>query len=222
MPIFGSGKKRPWVVFFVTLKRHGVEVKDWAGQIEWHKDGTPHWHMLIRTKAGKAGMIGNADLKRAWPWGGVYEDYFKSQTHYDNTVGYFGKSGYFHRGKKHQTELPDYFRSEYFKGKRIARFCSARRPSGEPREQAPLKSEPEPSTTITGQKLQTCGQSTLIWYWDRSFNEAGFPDDDLRFMERVFVPFADFVRDCPGKFEQGLGYTFWPSGTPPDIGLCPF
>ena len=209
--------------FFVSLERQGVEVKDWAGQIEWHNDGTPHWHLLIRTKPGKAGMIGQDQLHKAWPWGRMLkEDYFKNKAHYDNTVGYFGKCGYFHKGKKHQTELPDYFKSDYFKGKRIARFYSARRPSGDRQEQNPPKSDPEPSDTVTGRKLATCGQSTLLWYWDRDVDECGFPVADLRFLERSLTPFADFVKGCPGKFEQGIGYTFWPSGAPPDHGPCPF
>ena len=68
--------------FFVKLRRQGVVVRDWAGQMEFHRDGTPHYHILIRTQAGPRGMIGGDALRLAWPWGRVHEDYFKDQAHY--------------------------------------------------------------------------------------------------------------------------------------------
>ncbi|UQZ87739.1 hypothetical protein C4J81_00380 [Deltaproteobacteria bacterium Smac51] len=206
--------------FFVGLERQGVEVKDWAGQIEFHKDGTPHWHLLVWTKKGKAGMIGNARLKAAWPWGGVHEDYFKDRAHYDNTVGYFGKSGYFHKGKKYQTELPDYFRSDYFKGKRIARFYSARRKSDNPSEQVETEKEPEPSQTITGRKLATCGQFTHIWFY--TSDRAGFERSEAHYSECINVPYNDFVEDHAGAYVPGFGYSFFLSGIPPEVSECPF
>lgn len=206
--------------FFVSLERQGLRVKDWAGQIEFHKDGTPHWHLLIRTQKGKAGMIGNERLKVAWPWGGVREDWFKNQAHYDNTVGYFGKTGYFHKGKKYQTELPDYFRSEYFKGKRIARFYSARRKSENPEETHTSEADPKPSQTITGRKLQTCGQSTLIWYY--TDDGPGFLRSEVHFSERVFTPYKEFVESIAGSYVEGIGYSFFLSGVPPELPPCPF
>ena len=205
--------------FFVTLERMGVEFHDWAGQIEWHRDGTPHWHLLVWTKGGK--MIGGDRIRAAWPWGKiVQEEYFKTQAHYDKTVGYFGKAGYFHKGKKHQTILPDYFRSEYFRGKRIARFYSARRPSGQTQEPEPAKSEPQASSTITGRKLKTCGQSTLIYGYVNDVH--GFQSDQLWFCDRLMVPYKDIVDLLPGSYEAGVGYNVWLSGSPPPVDAMPF
>lgn len=206
--------------FIVSLERQGVEIKDWAGQIEWHEDGTPHWHLLVRTKRGSSGMIGNERLLIAWPWGGVHEDYFKSEKHYQNTVGYFGKTGYFEKGKKYQTVLPDYFDSEYFKGKRIMRFYSARRPSGEDMPESHTNKEPEKSETITGRKVKTCGQFTHLWYYVE--DRAGFDKSEVFYGRCLNIPYKDFVGQCPGEYVPGFGYAFYLSGVPPQLEPCPF
>lgn len=205
--------------FFVSLERLGVKILDWAGQMEFHDDGTPHWHLLVWTEGGK--MIGQDKIHQAWPWGRmIREEYFENRKRYENTVGYFGKAGYFHKKKKHQTILPDYFKSDYFQGKKIIRFYSARRPSPDPKERPEPKKEPEKSETITGRKLATCGQFTHIWYYRE--DEAGFAQSEVGYSQCLNIPYKEFLDQCPGEFVPGFGYAFFLSGVPPEVEPCPF
>jgi len=206
--------------FFVRLRRLGVIIQDWAGQMEFHRDGTPHFHILIRTRTGAQGMIGGQALRQAWPWGRVHEDYFKNKTHYDNTVGYFGKAGYFHKGKQYQTELPDYFKSEYFKGRRIMRFYSARRPASEERTLVKKNPAPKKSETISARKLTVCGQFTHIYAQYEDW--AGFPKSESRYLMTIAVPYKEFKVRHPGYYQPGIGYSFFLSGAPPEELPCPF
>jgi len=76
--------------------------------LEFYRDGYPHWHLLIEVeKDGKAGMIGGENLHRTWKHGIVKETYFNGLDHWRNIAGYFADKGYFEKGKKYQTELPE-------------------------------------------------------------------------------------------------------------------
>lgn len=203
--------------FFVDLKRLGVEWLDWAGQMEFHGDGTPHWHILVWMDKGR--MIGQDNIHKAWPWGRmIKEEYFKTRQHYDRTVGYFGKTGYFHKRKKHQTILPDYFKSDFFKGKRVMRFLSARRPSDNPRPTQPKTENPKKSEVITAMKLQTCGEFVHIWY--RCYDELGWPGGALKYGFCAQYSYKKFLNDVPGDFIPMVGYGFNLDGSPPEP--CPF
>jgi len=166
-------------------------------------------------------MIGQDRIHQAWPWGRiVHEEYFKNKKHYNRLVGYFGKAGYFHKGKKHQVILPDYFKTEYFRGKRIARFYSARRSGGDIARSTPKEKEPQPSETVTGRKLATCGQMTLLFYRPKYDWTGIFPSHELILFDELCMPYKDFVNQCPGEYVKGLGYSFHLSGAPPVP--CPF
>ncbi len=88
----------------------GIRIVDYAGSIEWHENGLPHWHIFIETEEeGKSGMIGHANIKRRWPYGiYVNESYIKSEEHWVNLTGYFNSHGYFEKGKRYQGVLPDW------------------------------------------------------------------------------------------------------------------
>jgi hypothetical protein len=108
---------------FVRKLREGRKVKlggRWAYEhepvkitkvmsvLEFYRDGYPHWHLLIEVKSeGREGMIGGKRLHWAWPHGIVKETYFRDQKHWNSIAGYFAEKGYFEKGKKYQTELPE-------------------------------------------------------------------------------------------------------------------
>ena len=207
--------------FIVKLGRLGVDVKDWCGQLEFHRDGTPHFHLLVRTKAGPSGMIGNERMMKAWPYGIVREEYFKTEKDYNNVVGYFGQSGYFHKGKEHQTRLPDYASSEYFKGKRIIRFFSARKGEREKDGTKPRREtsdEEKQIGNITAKRIEDCGKETIIFY--DTTNEGGFPELNYKYLCKVDIPYCVFRVAFPGHYIQGCGYSFYLSGQPPEE--CPY
>jgi len=71
---------------------------------------------------GKAGMIGKNVISGRWPFGlYVYENYFKSEDHWNKLIGYFGRNGYFNEGKGNQGKLPQWARE---RNKRIKRWES--------------------------------------------------------------------------------------------------
>lgn len=79
--------------------------------LEFYEDGYPHWHLLIEVeKEGRSGMLGGKRLHWAWPHGIVKETYFRNLRHWNNIAGYFAEKGYFEKGKKYQTELPEEIR----------------------------------------------------------------------------------------------------------------
>ena len=211
-------KKKPIGRFLVNLKRQCFSIKDWCGQIEWHRDGTPHFHLLLRTEKGFKGMIGNSRLLKAWPWGVVREDYFTSEKNYQAVVGYFGKSGYFHKGKEHQTHLPDYFKSDYYRGKRVFRFLNARSASKRKSEERVTpkgvsgKKKPLMSTPLN--RVEVCGRSTLIFY--AKPDEMGFPASDYKFLTKITCPYSYFKVFFEGDYLSGLGYRFFLDGKYPD------
>jgi len=93
-----------------NLKRTvGVKVRDYVWVLEFHRDGFPHWHIFVdTTTTGKEGQIHFSNILRYWQIGKVKETYFKTEKHWENLVGYFGKSGYFDKDKGHQAKLPDW------------------------------------------------------------------------------------------------------------------
>jgi hypothetical protein len=93
-----------------NLKRtQGISVRDYVWILEFHRNGFPHWHILVDTeKTGKNGMIHFSNLKKYWKWGHVDEKYFKTKKDWHRLVGYFGKHGYFHEKKAHQARLPQW------------------------------------------------------------------------------------------------------------------
>jgi len=102
-----NGKKRKignqWIYEYEPVKASKI-----LSVLEFYQDGFPHWHLLVEVeKEGHAGMIGGQQLHQAWPYGIVKETYFRDQQHWNSIAGYFAEKGYFEKGKKYQTELPE-------------------------------------------------------------------------------------------------------------------
>jgi len=103
------GKKRKvgnkWI-----WERKPLKITNWIVHLEWHKNGFPHWHLLIEIDSiGWRTRIGGDALRSIWnPGKFVYETYFKDPKHWRNLVGDFGKTGYFQKDKDHQAHLPSW------------------------------------------------------------------------------------------------------------------
>jgi len=86
----------------------GKGILDWVWFLEWHKDGFPHWHMVVEVeKEGPQGMISGDALRKYWGHGQVHEGYIKDQKHWNRECGYFEKHGYFEK-EDHQGVLPSW------------------------------------------------------------------------------------------------------------------
>lgn len=146
----------------------GRVVNDWLWVIEFHKDGFPHWHILIDSPGG---MIGGDWIRKHWTFGKyVRESYIKSERHWGKIFGYFGKHGYFGEEKGAQGVLPSWA-LEY--DKKIRRYGAKRisEPDGEIREKK-IKSEKKGDRVMRPYSviLSGCGQKTLIMI---SYEESG-------------------------------------------------
>jgi hypothetical protein len=206
--------------FIQDLERAGVEVFDWCGQMEFHVNGNPHFHLVVKTGKGSKGKIGNAKLLKAWKHGLVREEYFKSHRDYERLVGYFGKTGYFHKNKEHQTVLPDYFQSEYYRGKRIQRFFSARKPRAKERRIETITREiKKPSKSLTWKSIQKCGKQTILFYFKK---DGVFDDFKEKYLQIIDIPYSWFKRMFLGRYVEGRGFIFSLTGTEPETPPCPF
>lgn len=113
-----------------NLKRsHGIDYRDYIYILEFHKDGFPHWHLLVeRYVQGKDAMIGGDLLRKYWTVGSVSEGYVKSEKHYKELSGYYEKNGYFDGKEGHQGTLPEWA-LKYEKS--IRRYDGKRKDTGE-------------------------------------------------------------------------------------------
>jgi len=147
--------------------------------LEFHKDGFPHWHLLIEVEGtGKAGMIGGENLHRSWKYGVVRETYFRNLSHWNNIAGYFADKGYFEKGKKYQTELPELIKEHINKRIRRITYYPGKREGIEEEIHPDLseteafkdisayfrKKEPKKEKRITSYKaiLGRCGKKTYF------------------------------------------------------------
>ena len=205
------GKKWEW-------KYRPVKITNWRWFVEWHKDGFSHWHVFIETeKAGPAAMIGGDMVRHYWPlarW--VKETYFKSERHWRNQVGYFGRNGYFHKDKRHQTRLPEWAmdkpglrirRSDGYRfekesdAKRIGDYFDRMSPmivdkrTGEIRK---WKGERSRVVKTYRERLEACGKRT--WMKIVSAKET---------IKGLFaIPYKEIRNSYEGEFKRGLGYIF--------------
>lgn len=195
---------KPLGRFIQDLRRSGVVVTDWTANLEWHDDGSPHWHVLIETdKSGKAGQIGQGRLHDRWPYGRIHEGFFKSENQFKDFLGYFQKSGYLHKDKQHQIELPSWSQADHWRGAKINRFSSMRRPGVDERKPTVKLEEPSvpayerPPTTYQD-RLDLCGDETEVWAIDRS----GRQELLLKFR----IPYYLLVEELAGAYEDGVGF----------------
>lgn len=86
-----------------------VNVIDWIWVMEFHRDGYPHWHILVEVKdQGKWGMIGQKLLHKYWVFGAyIREEFIRSKKHWSVMTGYFKENGYF-GDKGSQSTLPEW------------------------------------------------------------------------------------------------------------------
>lgn len=91
-------------------ERRPLKVLNWIVHLEWHKNGYPHYHVLLEVEGiGYRTRIGGDTIRSIWkPGKFVYETYFKDPKHWRNLVGDFNKTGYFHSEKDHQGRLPSW------------------------------------------------------------------------------------------------------------------
>ena len=176
-----------------------VKVIRWLWVLEWHRDGFPHWHLLIETQ--NKGMIGGDLLREYWGMGiWIKESYFKSKEHWNNVVGYFQKKGYFEKGKKYQSELPGWARNTNIRIRRYSgsveedegKFYSIEKPK---REDKGMKSEKK-EQEIYEVRFQECGAYTVVSI-DSPFMGMGY---------MVSIPFKEFDRFFKGTYEPGMGF----------------
>ncbi len=212
---------------FHNLKRTvGKDIVDWERILEFHKNGFPHWHILVLVgKSGKAGMIGGDNLRDYWPYGRVHETYFKTDKDFKNFFGYFEKHGYFEdkKGKEHQVCLPDWARNRFGVIRRRTRKKISREfePSGATIQELKNRVFKGDDNELTddekldklgayfdrvsknefmteGEKLDKCGCAVSL------YRGLDFSD----YIGVSPVPYFKFIKEVPGKFVKGSGYCF--------------
>lgn len=199
-------------------RRDGIEVVDWAWALEWHRDGYPHWHLFVlQNKQGQAGMIGQANISRIWKKGIVWEYPVRSEKHWHGLTGYFAKKGYFEKKKAHQALLPQWARDrqkrvnrtgskkfsheldrakateKYLRKEKIAERQMAT-PEGRKlraRQIGQYFTDRAADTLTNGQKLDRCGQSTLLHIYGTNSGELGsisMPYNVYRALDGEYIP----------------------------------
>ncbi|MBA7628218.1 hypothetical protein ES703_35694 [subsurface metagenome] len=189
-----------------------VEICKYITFLEWHKNGFPHWHIIIETaEYGRFSQIGGDMIRHYWPvasW--VHESFFKSQKHWDYQVGYFEKHGYFDKDKEHQTSLPAW--ALEIPGLRIRRSTHSRREQGNANEdQGPgqdLEKAPaidpltgeilDPGSITYRYRLDSCGRASFLNLYLRGKEVTGL----------FKIPYQEVRKNYPGQYRAGIGYVF--------------
>lgn len=172
---------------------HGLTVFDWMWSLEWHKDGFPHWHLLV-DKEG-IGMIGGDLLRSYWEHGAVYEEYFESETHWISITGYFGKGGYFGSSKDFQGRLPDWALDSDHK---IRRWGAKQNKDYEPKEKVPVRKTKGGGARRTYRAiLQGCGEKSRIKIKtpEREIFSTVYEKVSVLKVGFIYVPGEGYVRE---------------------------
>jgi hypothetical protein len=198
--------------FVHNLKRTcKIKITDWVWNLEWHKNGFPHWHLFLQTKKGMWGMVGNANLLQCWKYGIPREEHIHSQKHWDNFTGYFGGKGYFKgeskKDKSHQLELPDWAKQVTYRirktgSKQLEKTVEEIRAQQEKEalqkkeikeqlEKLSCRRDPKTYADILGE----CGQNTMCQI-RRGANIVYC---------KFGIPYKDF-REFAGEFIHSIGY----------------
>jgi hypothetical protein len=142
-----------------------VKIVDWVYTLEFHKDGFPHWHIIIEVEEeGFFGQIGKDNIRKYWPWGEyIREDFIRDEAHWKRLTGYFGSKGYFGEGdKEHQLSLPAWAQGW---AKKIRRWNGMAKKNGKPKEKKLVsirtRSEAKPMRPYKV-ILNECGRKTKI------------------------------------------------------------
>lgn len=200
--------------FIQNLGRAGVVVTDWTCNMEWHDNGFPHWHLMIEVdKPGPAGMIGEKLIHQLWSWGGlvhrIHESPFRSEKHFKKFTGYFAKSGYLHKDKQHQIELPGWASGQGWAGQRIPRFTSKRGPITRNPETEPDETAKRLVRKLTyAAKHEKCGHQVEIWEMAITTNLKTREQTFIRSKIGVFnVSYDLVVQYLDGEFYESVGYS---------------
>ena len=189
-----------------------VEITKYMTFLEWHKNGFPHWHVMVETaEYGRFSQIGGDMIRHYWPVGRwVNESFFKSQKHWGYQVGYFEKNGYFHKDKEHQTSLPAW--ALEIPGLRIRRSTHSRRDQGKAKEDQgqgqdlekapvidPLTGEIlEPGSITYRYRLGSCGKASFLNLYMRGKEVTGL----------FKISYHEVRSQYPGQYKAGVGYVF--------------
>ena len=196
-------------------EREPVKVTKWIGFLEWHKNGYPHWHLLIEVKEqGIAGRIGQDVIHYYWRLGKIIrETPIGSLKQWKNMVGYFGAHGYFKGDKDHQTTLPSW--AINIKGLRIRRVYGSRMKQGEDEKPSPKWTkdisdefiDPETGEILKRsertyrQLLASCGKQTFLRI-----------HTGKKLIQGVFnIPYREILDAFKGEHLEGRGYIFYTS-----------
>jgi len=101
-------KKRVGVKWTTEYIFEPIQWKSYLWFVEFHIDGTAHFHLVLEVeKIGQGGMIGGDRLRYYWPYGRINEGYFETEKHWLNFMGYELNKGYASEEKAHQGQLPE-------------------------------------------------------------------------------------------------------------------
>lgn len=174
----------------------GIPIKNWVWVLEWHRDGFPHWHLIIETKAGKDGQLGQDRIHYYWNYAKIiHETYFKSEKKWQDFAGYACKVGYLEKKKEHQAFLPEWALDSDIK---IRKSGAKKLPSNNPNvEKKPSKVSPRKAYRLI---IQKCGESCICAVISRS---------DCNDPTMVFYlkrPYQEVISRLTGQFIPGYGF----------------
>jgi len=220
-------------LFRGLVRTVGKGVVDWVRWIEWHKDGYPHWHVLVLVdKPGRAGMLEHSFIRHYWPYGGSREDRIRNERHWQRMTGYMEKHGYMDKGKGHQSVLPQWARDRKTTIRRWGRMHSAgngaaseslvrskRNREQERRDWESMdideridrigdwfdqQADRAADQRTEGDKLDECGCAAEIWAGPFGFNPQ-------HYIGRTAARYDVFVASVHGEWVQGQGFVFDPA-----------
>ena len=189
-----------------------VKVTKWLAFLEWHKDGFPHWHIIVETEQyGRFSQIGEAMIHHYWPqavW--VYENYFNSAEHWNKKVGYFGSHGYFQDDKEHQTRLPEWALN--IPGLKIRRSTHSKRLTPTTNDAVDSIEEGKkayildpdtgellsPKSITYDRRFKLCGRCTFLTIFMKGKQIDGLFN----------LPYREVRKTYQGQYREGTGYMF--------------
>lgn len=224
---FISKKKSIPLLFHDLNRTCKAGVVDWVKMTEWHKDGFPHWHILVLVdKPGRAGMLGADNVRHYWKFGSIKEGFIRDEHHWKRFNGYFEKMGYFEdkKGKAHQVTLPEWARNRTTPIRRMSRRVRLKdmeyvKPTEKPiHELTPEEQQKRQDQNLNGlaswfekmgalegkrlvtegEKLDHCGDMVEI-YAGRGWGD---------FVCTLEIPYGEFIREVKGAYVPGQGYVF--------------
>jgi hypothetical protein len=179
-----------------------VNISKWYWALEWHRDGFPHWHLLIEVEdKGQVGMIGAEMIRHFWKVGWIKETYFRSKAHFKNIVGYYGKHGYFEKHKGYQGLLPEEIKIS-LRGRRIERtggsiYHSDLNKEKEEKEKIPSsKAPPEKPEIDYNAILSRCGL----------YSQVSINMKDIEMTVITDIPYKELKDQMAGEYVDGVGF----------------